>query len=176
MAHFFAGLRGRLPSAWPGLALAFSAVMLATAHAFERFGGYAPCLLCLKQREVYWVAGAISLIGIVLLRNPRALALRPWLALLLAAVFLFGAGLAAYHAGVEWKWWPGPGACSGVGGSVSSLNLAGLLDGTLKVRPPACDTAAWRLLGLSMAGWNALVSLALAGLGLLAWGWERKSR
>ena len=176
MAHFSAELKERLPSAWPGLALALSAFMLATAHAFERFGGYAPCLLCLKQREVYWVAGAVALLGIGLLRNPRAEALRSWLALLLSVVFLFGAGLAAYHAGVEWKWWPGPGACSGAGGSVSSLNMAGLLDGTLKVRPPACDTAAWRLLGLSMAGWNALLSLALAGLGVLAWRWERKSQ
>ena len=54
--------------------------------------------------------------------------------------------------------------------------MAGLLDGTLKVRPPACDTAAWRLLGLSMAGWNALLAVARAGLGVLAWGWERKSQ
>ena len=175
MAYLPAGLRDRLPAAWPAVALAFSAFMLATAHAFERFGGYAPCLLCLKQREVYWVAGAVALVGIGLLRTPKAQSLRPWLALLIAAIFLFGAGLAAYHAGVGWKWWPGPGACSGVGGTVSSLNMAGLLDGTLKVRPPACDTAAWRLLGLSMAGWNALASLAFAGLGALAWRWEGKS-
>jgi len=175
MAYLPAGLRDRLPAAWPAVALAFSAFMLATAHAFERFGGYAPCLLCLKQREVYWVAGAVALVGIGLLRLPKAQSLRPWLALLIAAIFLFGAGLAAYHAGVEWKWWAGPGACSGGGGSVSSLNMAGLLDGTLKVRPPACDTAAWRLLGLSMAGWNALASLAFAGLGALAWRWVGKS-
>jgi disulfide bond formation protein DsbB len=175
MADLPAGLRDRLPAAWPAVALAFSAFMLATAHAFERFGGYAPCLLCLKQREVYWVAGAVALVGIGLLRLPKAQSLRPWLALLIAAIFLFGAGLAAYHAGVEWKWWAGPDACSGVGGSVSSLNMAGLLDGTLKVRPPACDAAAWRLLGLSMAGWNALASLAFAGLGALAWRWEGKS-
>lgn len=175
MVDLPAGLKDRLPAAWPGIALAISAAMLATAHAFERFGGYAPCLLCLQQREVYWVSGAVALVGIGLLRTRKAEALRPWLALLLAAIFLFGAGLAAYHVGVEWKWWPGPGACSGVGGSVSSLNLAGLLDGTLKVRPPACDTAAWRLLGLSMAGWNTLASLAWAGLGVLAWRWERKS-
>jgi len=175
MVDLPAVLKDRLPAAWPGIGLAISAAMLATAHAFERLGGYAPCLLCLQQREVYWVSGAVALVGIGLLRTRKAEALRPWLALLLAAIFLFGAGLAAYHAGVEWKWWPGPGACSGVGGSVSSLNLAGLLDGTLKVRPPACDTAAWRLLGLSMAGWNALASLAWAGLGVLAWRWERKS-
>lgn len=161
-------VRNRLLAAWPILALAASSGMLATAHAFERLGGYAPCLLCLKQREVYWVAGGIALAGLVLLRTRAGDALRPWLALLLAAAFLFGAGLAAYHAGVEWKWWPGPGACAGAGGSVADLDMSGLLDGTLKVRTPACDEAAWRLLGLSMAGWNVLVSLGLAGLGLLA--------
>ena len=168
--------RDRLPAAWPVLALTASASMLATAHAFERFGGYAPCLLCLKQREVYWVAGAMALAGLGLLRTPGGRSFRPWLALLLAGVFVFGAGLAAYHAGAEWKWWPGPGACAGAGGSVADLDMSGLLDGTLKVRPPACDEAAWRLLGLSMAGWNVLVSLGLGLAGLLAWRLDRRAQ
>lgn len=174
MANLTSALQARLPAAWPAIALSVSAAMLAAAHAFERFGGFAPCLLCLKQREVYWVAGFVALLGIGLLRAPRAKGLRPWLALGLAVVFLFGASLAAFHAGVEWKWWPGPAACSGAGGSVSSLDMSGLLDGTLKVRPPACDKAAWRLLGLSMAGWNALASLGFAALGILAWRWDRR--
>jgi disulfide bond formation protein DsbB len=54
--------------------------------------------------------------------------------------------------------------------------MSGLLDGTLRVRPPACDEAAWRLLGLSMAGWNAFVSLALAAAGLLAWRLDGEGR
>ena len=164
----------RLPAIWPVLALAASAAMLATAHAFERFGGYAPCLLCLKQREVYWVAGGIALAGLLLNRTPLRRASGTWTALLLAVTFAFGAGLAAYHAGVEWKWWPGPGACAGAGASVADLDMSGLLDGTLRVRPPACDEAAWRLLGLSMAGWNVLISLGLAGLGLTAWRLDRR--
>ena len=170
------GLRDRLPGAWPVLALAASAAMLAAAHAFERIGGYAPCLLCLRQREVYWVAGSLALGTLILLRTPRGRGLRPWLGLALGGVFLFGAGLAAYHAGAEWKWWPGPGACAGVSGSVSSLDMSGILDGSLTVRPPACDEAAWRLLGLSMAGWNVLVSLGLAAAGLLAWRLDRNTR
>ena len=84
------GLHDRLPAAWPVLALAASAAMLATAHAFERLGGYAPCLLCLKQREVYWVAGGIAFAGLVLLRTRAGDAVRPRLALVLAAAFLFG--------------------------------------------------------------------------------------
>ena len=168
-------LRDRLPTTWPALALAASAAMLGTAHAFERIGGYAPCLLCLKQREVYWVAGGLALAGLLVLRLAPDRRLRPWFALGLGGIFLFGAGLAAYHAGAEWKWWPGPGACAGAGGSVSGLDMSGLLDGTLKVKPPACDEAAWRLLGLSMAGWNVLVSLGLAFLGLLAWRMDRRT-
>lgn len=168
------GFTSRLPAVWPALALAASAGMLAAAHAFERFGGYAPCLLCLKQREVYWVAGAVAMAGLALLRTPAGRSLAPWLSLILAVIFLFGAGLAAYHAGVEWKWWPGPGACAGTAGSVADLDMAGLLDGTLRVRPPACDEAAWRMLGLSMAGWNALISLGLSGLGVVAWNLERR--
>lgn len=168
-------LTDRLPANWPALALAASAAMLATAHAFERFGGYAPCLLCLKQREVYWVAGTLALASLALARAPLGAHLRPWMSLGLAIVFLFGAGLAAYHAGAEWKWWPGPGACAGAGGTVSSLDMSGLLDGSLKVKPPACDEAAWRLLGLSMAGWNVLVSLGLTFAGLLAWRLDRRA-
>ena len=85
----------------------------------------------------------------------------------LAAVFAFGVGLAVYHSGVEWKWWPGPTACSGGGGSVSAGQMADLLGGA-KIAPPACDKAAWVFLGLSMAGWNALASLGLTALSLLA--------
>jgi disulfide bond formation protein DsbB len=143
--------------------------MLATAHAFERFGGYAPCLLCLKQREVYWVAAGVALVSLAALRLPGLRALRPWMGLALGLIFLFGAGLAAFHAGVEWKWWPGPAACASGGGSVAGLDMSGLVDGSLKVRPPSCEDAAWRLAGLSMAGWNALASLGLAAAGVAAW-------
>jgi disulfide bond formation protein DsbB len=155
----------RLATAWPILAAAGSLAMLATAHAFERFGGYAPCGLCLKQREVYWAALTVALVGYALVRARR---LTPEvLALLLAAVFAAGAVVAAYHAGVEWKWWPGPTSCTGGAGLAVSGDLSDLLAGK-RVRPPACDEAAWRMLGLSMAGYNALISLGLAVLGFTA--------
>lgn len=163
-----AGLSRRLAAAWIPVALVISLGMLATAHAFERFGGYAPCLLCLKQREVYWAASGVCIAALIALQAPRMSFLRPWAGLVLGLIFLFGAGLAGFHAGVEWKWWPGLAACAG-GGSTAGLDMSGLLDGTLKVRPPACDEAAWRLAGLSMAGWNALVSLGLAAAGAWAW-------
>ena len=87
--------------------------------------------------------------------------------IILSLIFLYGAGLATYHAGAEWKWWPGPTTCAGGGGSVTAASLFALLNGA-RVQPPRCDEAAWVWLGLSMAGWNVLASLGLAGLSAYA--------
>jgi disulfide bond formation protein DsbB len=152
------------PFGWSVIAILASVATLGAAHSFETFGGYAPCELCLHQREVYWVALAVGLLGLA--------ATRRWpqhgrkVALLLAAIFAVGMVLAAYHAGVEWKWWPGPTSCTGGTGSVSASAMTDLLNGK-KARPPACDQAAWRMFGISMAGYNALISAALVALGAL---------
>lgn len=144
---------------WPLLAALVSAAMLATAHGFETFGGYAPCQLCLRQREVYWAAITVGLIGFA------AAAIRPKFgrvaSVVLVGLFAAGALVAGFHSGVEWKWWPGPTTCSGpLGGNIAADAIADLLAGA-KMRPPACDVAAWRLFGLSMAGYNAAASLVL---------------
>jgi disulfide bond formation protein DsbB len=152
---------------WPLLAFISSALLLATAHAFERFGGLAPCHLCLKQREIYWAAGTIGLVAFALQRTPLWPRLRLPANLLLGAVFLYGAGLATYHAGAEWKWWPGPSSCSGLG-AAGAADLEAMLKGTARIKAPACDKAAWVFLGLSMAGWNVLISLKLAVWSVLA--------
>ena len=144
----------------PIVALA-SAALLAVAHGFERFGGLAPCTLCLKQREVYWVALGLGLTGFALSRLSGSDRIRRGVAIALTIVFAYGAYLAAYHAGAEWKWWPGPSTCSGLGTGVSAQAMADLLNGA-KIEPPRCDEVAWVWLGLSMAGWNFLVYLALA--------------
>ncbi|HEY5072548.1 MAG TPA: disulfide bond formation protein B [Caulobacteraceae bacterium] len=151
---------------WPLIALLLSAAALAVAHAFQTFGHLAPCTLCLKQREVYWIALGLAGLGV-------AAGFTPWKArgtriacVGLGVIFLYGAGLAAWHAGVEWKWWPGPAACSGRG-QVSSADLAALIHGA-KMSIPACDKPAWVFLGLSMAGWNALLSLGLGVLSVIA--------
>lgn len=150
---------------WPIAAALASAAMLATAHAFERIGGFAPCTLCYRQREVYWAALALAVVGAAAVRFWRP-GLSRWVCALLAVVFLYGAGLAAYHAGVEWKWWPGPTTCTG-GGGVTAADMADLLAGK-RIRGPSCDQAAWVFLGLSMAGWNALASLGLSVASLAA--------
>jgi disulfide bond formation protein DsbB len=154
---------------WPVWALLASAAMLAIAHAFQTFGGLSPCTLCLQQRDVYWTALAVAALALVAARTPARAWLSPLFGLLLAGVFAAGAAIAARHAGAEWKWWPGPQTCSGGGsGAVTSADLARLMSGA-KIAAPRCDEAAWRFLGLSMAGWNFLISVGLTGLSLLAW-------
>ena len=148
---------------WLLLALLISAAMLATAHAFERFGGFAPCHLCLQQREVYWAAIGVCVVGLALQRFER---LRPWILAILALVFLAGAAIAIQQAGAEWKFWSAPEGCSGAR-AATAADLAALLSNKPMITP-RCDEAAWRMFGLSMAGWNALASLALAALSGLA--------
>jgi disulfide bond formation protein DsbB len=153
---------------WPFIALLASAAMLATAHAFERFGGYMPCALCLRQREVYWAAGALALAAIAI--NWRGV--RPWLmaglCVALGGVFLWSMGLAGYHSLVEWKVLPAPDTCAATPLTINADNILEQLNRPM--HPPSCGDAAWRdpLVKLSMAGWNAIVSLILAGLSFFA--------
>jgi disulfide bond formation protein DsbB len=151
---------------WPLFALAISAAMLAAAHAFQTFGGLAPCHLCLKQREAYWAAMAVAAVAAVV-GLVRAYPPTPRIAsLVLAAIFAYGTYLAVFHAGAEWHWWAAPATCSS-SGPVSAEALRALMAGG-GVRQPACDVAPWRLLGLSMAGWNGLVSAGLVVVSMAA--------
>ncbi len=147
---------------WPVAALVFSLAMLAAAHAFERFMGLPPCPLCLNQREVYWAVAAMATVGIILWRvRPRGRFLLA-LHVLLGLAFLTGAVVAGFHAGGEWGLWDLPASCSGTGaaGIVGDSGLAERLGQPTKV--VSCEDPAWVLLGLSMAGWNTLASLAFA--------------
>ncbi|MBL0946857.1 MAG: disulfide bond formation protein B [Brevundimonas sp.] len=155
---------------WTVFALAASLSLLAAAHAFERFGGLAPCNLCLKQREVYWVAVAIALTASLWALVSRASRGTPRIAaFLLFIVFLTGAITAGFHAGGEIGWWELPALCSGGAGEINLERLAALAMGTAEVEPiVACDAVTWRFLGLSMAGWNTLIAAALAIFSLLA--------
>jgi disulfide bond formation protein DsbB len=151
---------------WRLTALLGSAAMLGIAHAFQRFGGLAPCELCLKQRTVYWVAGGFAAAAMVVVRLPGGPRWREATCWVLALIFLVGVGIAGYHAGVEWKFWPGPQSCSG-GGTVTAAALKDLLNGGGQ-HMPACDQPAWKFAGLSMAGWNTVASLILVALSAAA--------
>jgi disulfide bond formation protein DsbB len=156
-------LEARLPiqSAWRAGALVLVAVALVilTALGFEYIGGYAPCPLCLEQRYAYYLALpllALALVSIALGRSRIA-------ALLFAVValaFLANAGLGIYHTGVEWKLWRGPESCTGSG--PLSTNAGNLLSDLATTRVVPCDQPTLRILGLSLAAWNALASIGLA--------------
>jgi disulfide bond formation protein DsbB len=163
------GLYRLLTRWWTAFALAASLAMLGAAHAFERFAGLAPCNLCLKQREVYWGAVAIALTATVWHLVSRGSRGTPRIAaFLLAVVFATGTITAVFHMGGEMKWWALPATCAG-GGEVNLEGLAALALGTGPIEKPVfCDAVAWRFLGVSMAGWNALISAALAVFSLLA--------
>jgi disulfide bond formation protein DsbB len=154
---------------WPAVAAAAAATTLAIAHGFEA-AGYEPCPLCLRQREVYWGVLAIAAISAFFwARRPESRVTRAVEALL-GAAFLTGALVAIYHAGVEWKFWPGPASCSGSQlGGLSGADIAKALT-TGGHHVVLCTEAAWRdpAVHLSMAGWNALLSLGLAAVSFLA--------
>jgi disulfide bond formation protein DsbB len=151
---------------WPFVAAGAALLMLAIAHAFESFGHYPPCELCLKQRDIYWLILPVAVVFYGMTRW-RLIGFRLACAIL-AALFLLEAGVAAYHAGVEWKWWPGPTSCTSAGvRPVTAADMSALLSGAPQ-HVVQCDVAAWRLLGLSMAGWNALAALVLSLLSALA--------
>jgi disulfide bond formation protein DsbB len=147
---------------WPLLAAGVAAFMLAAAHGFETFGHFPPCELCLQQRDVYWLIVGLGVFSQAISRalTPRW---RPALwrgaVILITLLFASECALAAYHAGVEWKWWAGPATCTGAGvHPVTAADMTALLSGQPQ-HVVQCDVAAWRLLGLSMAGWNAFSAL-----------------
>ena len=127
-----------------------SAALLLGALAFQYLGGLAPCQLCIWQR---W---ALTL-------GLRALA---WLGALAA---LTSAGIGVFHVGVEQKWWEGLASCTA--GSIQGISTADLLNPSVDVAAVVrCDAIAWQMFGLSMAGWNVVISVALA----LIWIWAAR--
>ncbi|SRR5579871_1504697 len=140
------------------------------AYFFQYVMGLAPCPLCLEQRIAYYVSIPLAVvIAIAAGRGAPRRLLAAGLAII-ALAMLFNSGLALFHAGIEWKWWPGPLECSG---QPADLSLSGDLLGDLskgRISVVRCDEAAWRdPFGLlSLAGYNVLISLALAAAA--AWG------
>jgi disulfide bond formation protein DsbB len=138
-----------------------AAATILAALAFEHFGGYVPCPLCLQQRYAYYFAVPASAIAFFLAQG-TTLHWARILLILIAVAFALNAVLGIYHSGVEWKWWPGPDTC----GTATQLQWGegGLAQQLETARMVACDEAPWRFLGLSFAGWNAVMSAFLAGV------------
>ena len=141
------------------LATLGSGALLLGAFAFQYIGGLAPCTLCLWQR---WPHGAAILIGgLALVMGGRLL---PVFGAIAAATT---AGIAAFHVGVEQKWWEGLTSCTA--GSIEGISTADLLNPDVIVAAPVrCDAIAWAMMGVSMAGWNMILSAVLVSIWLLA--------
>lgn len=153
-------VRAPAPLAFASIILGVASATIVGALAFQA-AGYAPCELCLKERLPYYVGIALAAVTVsIAWRAPSRVAQRCFapLALLFAGSAAFG----AYHAGVEWGWWAGPTDCTG------PLTRAGSNADFLKqlqsVKVVRCDAVAIRVLGLSLAGWNVVISAALAAV------------
>ncbi len=140
------------------LAAAGSAALLLGAFGFQYIGGMAPCKMCLWQR---WPHAAAILIGLLILIRPT-----PKLAWLGFIAAMTTAGIAIYHSGVEYGWWPGPSSCTG--GPVAGQSTDALFNQIMTAPLVRCDEIPWQMIGVSMAGWNGILSCLLAFLWLRA--------
>lgn len=141
-----------------------SAATLAAAFAFQYLGGLAPCQLCLWQRWPHAAAIAIGALALFLARG----ALGRVLPLVGALAALSSGVIGAFHVGVEQKWWEGLASCTA--GSISGISTADLLNPDVEVGAVVrCDEIAWSMFGLSMAGWNVVLSALLAMVWIAAY-------
>ena len=161
------------PALTAALAIAvIAAATLAGAWFFQLVLDIRPCPLCLEQRYAYYLASPLgALVAVAAARDaPRAVVIAGLA--ILAASALGNAWLGTYHAGVEWGLWKGPTDCTGPVGNLGSAgNLLERLDTVKVIR---CDEVQWRFLGLSLAGYNVLISLLMAAIA--AWGIARSAK
>ena len=158
---------GPNPALRAALAIAIiAAATLAGAWFFQLVLDIRPCPLCLEQRYAYYLALPL---GLLIAQASGQDAPRPLLLAGLAVLALAALGnvwLGTYHAGVEWKFWQGPTDCSGPVGNLGSAGT--LLERLDTVKVIRCDEVQWRFLGLSLAGYNVLISVLMAAIA--AWG------
>ena len=139
---------------------AVAAATLAGAWIFQGFG-IVPCELCLKERIAYY--GAVPLAAIVAhaaIGRARAIVVSGLIGL--ALIFVVNAGLGIYHSGVEWGLWQGPEDCTGV--VAAAPKVSDFLNQLQHIKVVRCDEVQIRILGLSLANWNVLISAALAAI------------
>jgi disulfide bond formation protein DsbB len=149
------------------MALLVSLSMIAvigTVLGFQYIGGYVPCALCYTQRlPYYYAAMPAGFLALVLAMIGGPAVIVRLLLLVTALALIVTAGIAVYHSGVEWGFWQGPESCGVVGDAVNK-DAGSLLANLSNTKPPSCNEAAGRFLGLSFAGWNVVVSLIMASI------------
>ncbi len=143
-----------------GLAFILALGAILAALAFEHIGGYLPCPLCLQERYAYYV-GVPLLFAALACLSARVDSIAEILFWLVTLAFVINAGLGIYHSGVEWKFWLGPDTCSAAAPTLAK-GVGNLLEELATTRVIRCDEAPWHFMGLSFAGWNAVISLVIA--------------
>ena len=167
MAAVLAAERGRVRgtvSPAHALLIAGPALLLLGALGFQHIGGLAPCEMCLWQRWPHLAALLLAVAALGLDGAARRAAL-----IVAAGAVLTSGAIGAYHAGVEWHWWAGPTHCT----PVVAIGAGDFLKAMVAAPLVRCDVAAWQMAGISMAGWNALIS---AGIAAFAWARLRSAR
>jgi disulfide bond formation protein DsbB len=161
--HASSDFRRLSAGALAGCVLLIATAVILAALAFEHVGGYTPCPLCLQQRYAYYLGIPALAAALALLRFAHTKAAGAAVLAAVALAFLVNAGLGIYQAGAEWKFWDPPATCA----SPTELPTFDLKTMQLDRVPATCGVASWRFLGLSFAGWNAVLSAGLsAGAGL----------
>ena len=149
----------RTARGWLLIAGAGSAAILAGALGSQFIGGLTPCPICIWQRWPHVAAMVIAALAVTVLWRQ----IRP-LAVLGVLTMLAGAGIGLYHTGIERGWWEGPDTCTS--SDITGLSVDQLMARIMSAPLVRCDEVQWDLLGLSMASWNAVISLGLASLWL----------
>ncbi len=145
-------------------ALVLGTATIAGAWFFELVIGLAPCPMCLTQRWPYYIGLPILALALILIKNNNKILSQIFLAAV-TLLFLAGAFYGAYHSGVEWRLWEGPAGCSG--GEELSADVGNLLQELSSAKVVSCVDAAWRFLGLSLAGYNVIISIVIAALSVI---------
>lgn len=140
-----------------------SLALIAGAWFFEFVLHLRPCKLCLEQRAPHYAAIGLTTLALLFARSHR---LRIAALIGLALLMAWSTGLGVYHAGVEWGLFAGPNDCGGTP-APAAAGVQDLMKQLQTTRIVSCTEAAWRFLGLSLAGWNALASLGLLIAALL---------
>ena len=135
---------------------------LLAAFFFQYVIGLQPCILCIWQRWPYAIVIVLTALVLTAARSPR---LKAALLALCGVALLFGGGVAVFHVGVEQHWWTGTPGC----GVTATANSIDALRAQIMAAPVVrCDQVAWSLFGISMAGYNILISLVLAAVAFIS--------
>jgi len=149
------------PKSLSRLIFLISTATILAALGFEYIGGLEPCPLCLQQRYAYYLVVPVSLLCYFISEDETKWNFFKAGILICGVAMLANTGLGTYHAGAEWGFWPGPESCA-------SGNVDGLTPSLSGPPPVDCTEAAWRLFGISMAGYNAVISLGIFTLASFA--------